>query len=134
MTPEMVRLVEDKSVLGIALAGLEDAIFVLPLLLAPKIRIVRLAAISIMTYSFCRGHDYQGMHAMIAKAPYVPVAYYFASHYGILTTIIPHALHDMWALSVLKTRLWWERRKSKIKHRPIRILHIENEQRGKYVQ
>lgn len=108
MTPEMTRMVKEKSILGISLAGLEDAIFVLPLLLLPQIRVVRLLGITVMTYTFMRGHDYQGTHAMLAKAPYVPVAYYFAARYGILTTIIAHAWNDVYALTILKIRLWWE--------------------------
>ncbi len=108
MTPDMVRVLKETSVPEIALAGLEDAIFILPLLVAPKIRLVRFALLGVMTYTFMRGHDYQGKHAMIAKAPYVPVAYYFASRYGIMTTIIAHAFHDMYALSVFKIRYWLE--------------------------
>ena len=113
MTPGMARMIKETSVLEISLAGLEDAIFVLPLLLLPQLRLVRVLGVGVMTYTFMRGHDYQGTHAMLAKAPYVPVAYYFASRYGILTTIIAHAWNDMYALSVIKIRLWWEKRNAK---------------------
>jgi len=108
MTPNMIQMIRNTSVAEISLAGLEDAIFVLPLLVQPKIWLVRLFFTGVMTYVFMRGHDYQGTHAMLVKMPYVPIAYYFASRYGILTTIVAHAFNDVWALTVLKTRLWLE--------------------------
>lgn len=108
LTPELIQLIKEKSILDISLAGLEDAIFVLPLLVAPVTLWIRIPAMTVMTYTFMRGHDYQGKKAMLAKMPHVPVAYYFASRYGILTTIVAHAVNDMYALAMLKFRLWLE--------------------------
>ena len=67
-TDAMTEMIKSESVFSIALAGLEDATFVLPLLLLPQVRIVKFVGIGVFSYLFMRGHDYQGRNAMFTRS------------------------------------------------------------------
>lgn len=85
------------------LAGLEDAAFVLPLTLVPPV--VKAPLLVVSSILFVLGHKYQGSQGMYSKVLYIPIAYLFASKYGIFTTMLPHALTDVAALGFIKQTL-----------------------------
>lgn len=84
-------------------AGLEDALFVLPAFLLPPN--YRGGFLILSMASFALGHAYQGNAAMLAKLPAVPVVYFLAARYGILTTIAAHSITDVLALIAIRV-LW----------------------------
>jgi len=120
VTYEMQQMIKNTSILGISLAGFEDAIFVLPLLVLPQVRVIKYVGIAAMSYLFMRGHDYQGRRAMLVKVGCIPIAYYFASRYGILTTMASHAAKDMIALSAIKFKIWLYNKQLEEEPKPIR--------------
>ena len=99
---EIIEKIKQISYADAALAGLEDAVFVLPILLLPQNAVIVVPAILVSSWVFAQGHQYQGEDAMKSKFLYVPIAFYFAGHYGILTTMIAHAANDLIAIAILK--------------------------------
>ena len=84
-----------------ALAGFEDALFVLPaFLMSGNERWLFLVVSSIL---FTSGHSYQGWTPMLAKTFTVPVVYLLlAGEYGILTTMAAHSLQDLIAITAMR--------------------------------
>jgi len=91
----------DVSVWQVLLAGLEDAVFVLPAFFLDK-KQDRLAFIVLSSALFTSGHAYQGYGAMFAKVFMVPMVYLMAERWGILTTIVSHSLMDVMTISLVK--------------------------------
>lgn len=81
-----------------ALAGLEDALFVLPAFLVPKP--YRWGFLAYSSVVFTVGHAYQG-NAMWGKMLSVPVVYWLAGRYGIVTTMVAHSLQDIGVIALI---------------------------------
>ncbi len=89
----IVASVDDISLSRAMLAGLEDAVFILPAFLIP--RPYRWAFLGFSTALFCRGHAYQGDFAAITKLPFVILSYFLVAEYGVVTTIVAHSINDI---------------------------------------
>lgn len=94
------KLLVDTPTYTIALAGLEDVLFVAPTVITPYPWKVPVGVASSLLFATC--HKYQGTVGRWSKLGYVPLATYFGMEYGILTTIIGHSTLDVLLLTSLK--------------------------------
>ena len=95
-----VKEILDQPTWRIALAGFEDAVFVLPVfMLSERSRPFFLTFLAI---AFASAHSYQGFGPAAAKVFFVPVVYLMAKRWGILTTMIAHSVQDLLAISLLR--------------------------------
>lgn len=87
----------------LALAGGEDTIFVAPLLLLPS-KLV-LPALCLSAALFALAHVGYPPMTRFPKAFTIPLWYYFASRFGLLTVMVAHGLIDVLAVVVARQLL-----------------------------
>ena len=94
INPEMIKkVIRNFSSTEIMWGGTEDFIFIFPLLfLDGGISIFIGILISMILFSSI--HMQYDKKARVMVSFYIPIAYYFAINYGILTTVIGHAFYN----------------------------------------
>jgi len=102
---EVIRKLKDVAWGYIILAGLEDVLFITPILFMPSLPLA-IFVTCINAYIFIQLHsDSYGLTASIPKGVYVIVAAFFAMKYGLLTVMVAHSLIDTILFGILKLSL-----------------------------
>ena len=86
-------IIENFSSFDVMMGGVEDFIFVFPLLLLSNpFLICFFGIISMILFSLM--HMQYSVKMRILVCLYIPLAYFFSKEYGILTTVVGHSLYN----------------------------------------